>query len=50
MDYVIRYRRGWWFACYAGSREAYIMRRTYQSLRDALWEFNMRVVAVERRG
>jgi hypothetical protein len=50
MRCVIRWRKGWWVATLEGSDVPVFMRVSYQRLIDALWEWNVRVVGVERRG
>lgn len=50
MRVVIRYRKKWWVACLEGSDKPVFMRVHYAELMDKLWEWNVKVVAVERRG
>jgi hypothetical protein len=49
MRVVVRYRNGWWIACLEGSYDAVFMRVRYTQLVDLLWEFNVPILAVERR-
>lgn len=49
MKVVIRFRRGWWLACLEGCPDPIFMRVRYRDLLDVLWEFNVPIIAIERR-